>query len=304
MRWRSAAWLLAALALAGCGDLPRPFAGRPGATALRLAQPPPARLAVPVPVGALLSDAASATYAADLVDALQGKEVPAVPDAPRRGDWSLAVSAELRGDKVVPSFQVLDPSGVSQGVAEGAPVDAATWSLGAAPALRQSAGVAAANVASLLTRIEAARRQSDPNSLANRPARVVVREVTGAPGDGNSQLTRQMRQRLPQLGEVVQDTEQGADYVVSAEVRVAAGARDTQRVEIQWIVSDPQGGELGRVVQLNEIEPGSLDRLWGDVAMVVAQEAAGGIRDVILNQTGARQPGPPTAAGRQPTGAK
>ena len=62
------------------------------------------------------------------------------------------------------------------------------------------------DIATLLTRIEAARQQSDPNSLVNRPARVLVKEVTGAPGDGNRQLSRQIRQELPKLGEVVQDT--------------------------------------------------------------------------------------------------
>jgi hypothetical protein len=288
--------LTSLVAFAGCGDLPRPFAGHPGATAMRLAQPPPARLAVPSPGTALLSDGASVAYAADLVGALQAKEVPAVAGRARRGDWVLTVSAELRGDKVVPSYEVANPAGVSQGVAEGAPVNAAAWSQGTAGLLQQSATAAAPNIAALLTRIEAARRQSDPNSLTNRPARVVIHDVTGAPGDGNNQLTRQIRQRLPQMGEVVQDTEQGADYIVAGEVRMAAGAKGAERVEIQWVVSDVRGGELGRVVQLNEVEPGSLDRQWGDVALVVAQEAATGIRDVILNQNGGRASAVPPAA--------
>jgi hypothetical protein len=276
------------LLAAGCGDLPRPFQGQPGATAMRLAQPPPARLAVPPPGNALLTDAASQVYAEALVAALQDREVPAVMQPTTRGDWTLSVTADLRGDQVIPSFSVLNPAGVAQGNAEGAPVDAAQWSLGALPALRQSAAAAAPDIATLLTRIEAARQQSDPNSLANRPARVVVREVTGAPGDGNHQLSREIRRELPKLGEVVQDTDIGADFVVTGEVHMAAGDKGTERVEIQWVVTDPLRGELGRVVQLNDVAPGSLDQQWGDVALVVAQEAAGGIRDVILNRNGAR----------------
>ena len=42
-------------------------------------------------------------------------------------------------------------------------------------------------------------------------------------------------------------------------------------------------------MQLNEVPPGTLDKFWGDVALVVAQEAAGGVKDVILNQAGARR---------------
>jgi hypothetical protein len=56
-------------------------------------------------------------------------------------------------------------------------------------------------------------------------------------------------------------------------------------------VDDARGREAGRVVQLNEVAAGTLDKLWGDVAVVVVQEASGGVRDVIFNQSGARRPG-------------
>jgi hypothetical protein len=39
-------------------------------------------------------------------------------------------------------------------------------------------------------------------------------------------------------------------------------------------------------VQLNQVPAGSLNGLWGDVALVVAQEAAGGVHDVIVQQSG------------------
>ena len=41
-------------------------------------------------------------------------------------------------------------------------------------------------------------------------------------------------------------------------------------------------------MQLNEVPPGTLDRYWGDVAVVVADEAAGGVRDVVQNVSGTR----------------
>jgi hypothetical protein len=43
-------------------------------------------------------------------------------------------------------------------------------------------------------------------------------------------------------------------------------------------------------VQLNDVPAGSLNGYWGDVATAVAHEAAGGVRDVILRQSG-RAPG-------------
>jgi hypothetical protein len=279
------------LALAGCGGLPQPFAGNSGANARRLAQPPPARLAVAPPTKAMLSDIASDTIAGALADALVAKEIPAVAEAARRGDWHVVLTADLRDGRVVPLFTVTDPSGKDQGASQGQPVDAATWANADAKTLRQVATDAAPGIVSLLSSIQAARLASDPNSLMNRPAKVFLKGVTGAPGDGNSSLARQIRARLPQLGEIVQDTPDTADFTLEGQVRTAPGAGGTTRVEIQWIVTDAGGTERGRILQLNEVPPGTLDGLWGDVAYVVAQEAAGGVKDVILNQTGARKPG-------------
>lgn len=282
--------LLIAVALAGCGDLPQPFAGNPGATARRLSQPPPARLAVPPPTVALLSDADGAGLAKALAAALQAYEVPAVAEAAREGDWRLVTSAELQNSQVVPVFTVQNPSGVDQGAAQGAPVGSDAWGQASPDLLRQVAAGAAPGIATLLTRIEASRRESDPNSLVNRPARVFFKGVHGAPGDGDMALTRQMRDQLPKLGPVVQDGDAGADFVLEGIVTTTPAAGKLVRVEIAWVVDDAQGRESGKVVQLNEVPPGSIDRYWGDIAVVVAHEAAGGIRDVILRQTGVRKP--------------
>jgi len=274
--------------LSACGDYPRPFQGNPGATALRLATPPPARLAIAPPPAALLPDADARKFAAALADALVGAEVPAVADAPDKGDWRLVVTAERRGSSVVPIYTIDDAAGVSQGVTEGGPIATADWANAKPATLKLAAADAAPKLASLLTSIEAARHESDPASLANRPVRVAFLGVTGAPGDGNSSLARQMRDQLGKLGEVVQDAETGADYVLACAVTVTPVAGKQERVEIQWTITNTKGEELGKVVQLNEIPAGTLAQYWGDVAVVVAQEAAGGVRDVILKQTAQR----------------
>ena len=65
-----------------------------------------------------------------------------------------------------------------------------------------------------------------------------------------------------------------------------AGGLD--RVEIQWVLTNAAVDERGRVVQLNEVSSGQLNSYWGDVAVVVAEQASGGIRDALLTQTGKR----------------
>ncbi len=280
--------VLLLLLLAGCGNLPQPFLGRPGATATRLSQPPPSRLSVPVPSQSLLPDAANAAWATAMADALTAEDIPAVAGS-RPREWSLGMTAELRGPDVIPIYTIRNPANESMGTSESPPIPAAQWSDGSPATLAAAAKTAAPGIASLLGRIEAAAKQSDPNSLLNRPARIWFTGVTGAPGDGNTSLPAQMRAKLTALGLVIQDDARGADFSLAGTVNAEPGLAGTIRIEVQWTVADAQG-ERGRILQLNEVPPVTVNRFWGDVAVAVAAEAAGGVRDVILNATGSRKP--------------
>ena len=274
------------LLLAGCGDLPQPFLGRPGATAMRLAQPPPARLAIPLPSQSLLSDGAAASWSHALADALVAQELPVTAASPHPGDWRLLLTAELQGGSVIPTYTVTDPYNVPQGASQGPPVSPAEWAAGQPQTLKAAADAEAPKVVALLNGIEARRQMSDPHSLLNRPPVIYFKGVAGAPGDGNTSLARQMTQRLPNLGDVVQDTAKGADYTLAGDIKTAPGAGNTTRIEIQWIVNDAAGNERGRVVQINEVPLHSLDSYWGDVAVTVATEAAGGVQEVVQQASG------------------
>jgi hypothetical protein len=298
--------LLLAVALAGCGGYPEPFWGRPGRLGARLAVPPPPRLVIAPPAAALLDTPDAGLFAADLADALADKEVPAVAAAGSRADWRLAISAELeqtaRGPQVIPTYTVLNPKGISQGAASGPAVSAQTWEQAAPVALKLVAQRDAPAIASLLDSIRAAAQLSDPNSLVNRPPRVLLTGVSGAPGDGNMSLANNLASQMSALGLVVQDTPEGADYTVSGEVRVTPGPAGQDHVEIRFTVLDVYGKGAGQVSFINDVPHGALDRFWGDVALIVAQQAAGGVRETIVNQTsakriGARPAGAPPKAG-------
>jgi hypothetical protein len=278
--------LMPLVLLAACGDLPQPFLGNPGATARVLAQPPTPRLAIPAPGQALLSDQAAVSFAVALADALQQREVPAVAAPAQSGDWRLEVSAAVHGATVIPTYTVIDPKGQDHGKAEGAALPTADWAAAVPATLSRAATEAAPGIADLLTHIQAALQQADPNSLYNRPARVQLVPVIGAPGDGNLALTKQMRTMLARLGPMVQDTATGADFILRGTVRMVPITGGQERVEIQWSLATPTGDERGRVIQLNDVPAGSLNGYWGDVATAVAQEAAAGVRDVILRQSG------------------
>ena len=286
--------------LADCGDLPHPFQGNPGGIAMRLAVPPPARLSVPASAQALLPPAASPLLAKDLSEALLAQEVPAVAQPAKPGDWSLRTSAALHQGMVVPSFSVLSPSGEVRGTVDGTPLALAEWLHGAPATLSHAADDAGPKLADLLTGIQAAQMQSDPHSLMNRPAKIYFTGVTGAPGDGNISLARQMAVALPDGGNVIQNTADGADFTLRGQVKLSRLDTRTDHVEIVWTVLNASGGEAGRVAQLNDIPAHTLDGYWGDVSMVVAREAAGGVRQVITNNSGrTHKPVPPPASGTQ-----
>lgn len=286
---RAAPILFALMVLTGCGTLPQPFYGNPGVNGARLAQPPPSRLAVLDPAQSLLPDDAAARWAHAVADALLQHEVPAEVRTSAGPDWSVVLAAEVRGNDVVPSYTVHDPAGAAQGSSEGAAIPARAWATAAPATLKAAGDQAAPVIATLLGRIEAARRQSDPNSLLNRPARIFVGAVTGAPGDGARSLPNQLRLKLGALGMVVQDTPAHADYEVHAEMQAARGANNSVRIELQWIVDDA-AGERGRIVQVNEVDPRSINPYWGDTAVAVTTEAAGGIKQVIANANKPRVP--------------
>jgi hypothetical protein len=304
--------LLSPLLLAACGDLPEPFLGNPGATARRLAVPVTPMLAVPPPSGALLTDEASGDFADLLALSLQKEEVPTLARVPRKTDWRLAITAERKGDLVVPRYAVRDPSGRELGAIDGASVAASRWRDGAAATLGQAANDAVPKVLALMMSIRASRDRANPNSLLNRIAKLYVPAVTGAPGDGNVILTRLIRTRLAEFGPLVQTTPENTDFTVKGEVIVSPLPKGQQQIEVGWTVTRPSGVVTGKVSQLNSVRAGTLDLYWGDVAVVVTQEAASGVNTVVerfigrgdaaVKDTKAPSEGPQPAAGTPPSG--
>lgn len=289
--------LLLLLLLAACGDLPQPFLGRPGSAASQLAnQPPPARLVVPAPADSLLGDEASAAWAGAVAKALQDREVPALRAASARGDWSLVLSAQVRGTTVVPGYEVHDPAGKAQGRVEGAPVPLRTWAGSDPAAIQASADAAAPQLVNLLNRIQATRLKADPNSLVNRAARVYFAGVKGAPGDGDASIARQMRTKLATQGITVQDAPAGADFRLDGQVAASPGEGGQTHVEVGWVVQDAQGRERGRVVQLNDVPSVVASGSWGEVATAVAEQAAGGVAEVLKQAGATHQAGTATGA--------
>ena len=200
------------------------------------------------------------------------------------GDWSLTLSADLRGPNVIPSYTVPTASASRRGRPRR---PGPSRLMGPQrPRHPQIAAEQPPRIATLLTRIEAARLQNDPNSLQNRPARVY-----------RLRRHRRARRRRPQPGRANAREARPATASSSrtrAKTPTSSSRRGPHRSGAR---KAPRRAAMDRrrrprrarpPVQLNEARRQRVDRYWGDVAVVAAEEAAGGVKDVIFNATGPR----------------
>lgn len=276
---------LAALALSGCGTLPEPFYGNPGAEGAKLATPPPPVLIIPPPGGALLTDDAAGLYANDLATALVNYDVPSIARPAAKTDWTLTATAVLSGNNVIPSYAITGPDGKSYGSQTGHPVSAEAWSNGDPKTLADAANADAPGLTKLLTNVNATVQQSNPQSLENRPARLFLGAVTGAPTDGDDALALNLARDLPGIDTVMVDTPSQADFVITGAIQSQPEPHQQILVQLAWTIRDSNNRVIGKVFQFHGLDPSDITPHWGDVAAAAASEAASGILNVVTNAT-------------------
>ena len=228
------------------------------------------------------------------------QELPAVAGPPHPGDWRLVMTAELQGDAVVPDLHRAEPGG--RGAGHGRGHSRCRPSLGRRPIPRRSSRPPPPpppTSPACSPRIEAARLQSDPQQPAE-PARPGLCAGRDRRAGRRQQLAdaRRCRPSCRALGEVVQSTPQRRRFHASAgTVTTKKVAGDQMHVEIKWTVHDAAGTEAGaRRRRSTRCRPARSTSYWGDVAVAVADQAAGGIREIILNQADPRRTAPRSAA--------
>lgn len=281
--------LLTLLLLAACGpvqlpflEVPMPFE-RSAREAARdgLARPPPARIVVPPSTTLGLTEEDARRFAAALAEALQAQDLPVTAADVAKPDYRLLAASETEAGLVRLTYTLVDAAGAPIAAAGGPrAVPAAAWVRADAATLRAAADEAAPAIAAMLLRADAAARQVEPGQLVARLPTLRLHGVAGAPGDGNHALDRAIRAALAKEGVLVQEGADG-EFALAGRVDVTALPRRRQRVEITWTVRRADGTELGKVSQLNEVPAGTLDGLWADVALVVAEQAAPGVAEVI-----------------------
>ena len=241
--------LLILIALGSCQPLPHPFAED---------HPPPfsSILSPPDSVGILVGPVVGAPtesgtiLAEDMAEALRSQDVPASTKVGNRKSYRLHASAESQAEAgqrthVTVNWQLYGADGhlIGNETASGEAADA-QWRSGdkaTADALVRNAAPALASRVEGDVPVEA--RVTDPV--------LAIRGVTGAPGDGERSLTRNIGDALRHAGIALKDKPEAKEnFFLDAKVEIAAPANGKQNVKITWLLARADGSPVGQVKQV------------------------------------------------------
>ena len=262
------------VALAACGDLPRPFQPEAKSTQAWLGPGDIAWGSVLVLPIAGLPTRQSAALVDEVVEALQLRDIPASSHAGGRGSIVLsghvaAVAGKLR-------WSLITPDGATALRFDEAKLDASTVAAEAAD-LEAIAARAAGRVAALLK----PPTTDDPGHPPRVP--VVIEAVRGAPGDGGIALARAMRHSLARNGVSVVDDADKGPLAIQGWVSITKDdtAADDATLTIAWDLLHPEGTRLGTVTQSNRVGTDRLAGTWGVLPRLIARAGAPGIAQLL-----------------------
>ena len=266
--------LVLCVALAACGDLPRPFQPADKSTQTWATPGDAAWGSILVPsIGGLPADQSGALVD-EVVEALQLRDIPASAHAGGSGSIVLAGTVSVAAGKL--RWSLITPDGETALRFEEARLDASSIGIGADD-LKAIAARAAGRVAAVL-KPPATRDPSRPLQVP-----VAVETVRGAPGDGGVALARAMRHSLARVGVTVVDTPEDGMLTLQGWVAVERDdtVADSATVTITWDVLHPNGKRLGTVTQSNRVGTEQLTGSWGVLPRLVARAGAPGIAQLL-----------------------
>ncbi len=120
-----------------------------------------------------------------------------------------------------------------------------------------------------------------PQAPAAPQVKVMVAPVTGAPSDGNRQLSSGMRRAIGSSKLVVADKGGPDVFTVVGSVAVTPLDDRTARLDIKWVLKDPSGKEIGNVAQSNPVPLAATRGSWAGFGDIVAAAASEGILELL-----------------------
>ncbi len=268
-------WIVLFLLSTGCGPLPRPF---------QHIEPDP-NLRLEYVAGVIVNpvQGMDSEMTAAMTQSLARAGIPAVTSGGSVTAMRLfGELAELEREgqlvRYTLQWELQDAEGISiviKNQSGGASV--AEWHAASPALLRRLSDQAAEFIVPALLGEEAKPVQV---AAAPPPPRLAVVGVNGAPGDGNKSLVRGLEQALRVQGmKLTPITE--AELLIAAKVTMSDSKKGYEHIKLEWLVTQQDGSELGRITQENDVPKGSLSGKWGATATDIAEATAFGVRDVV-----------------------
>jgi len=124
-----------------------------------------------------------------------------------------------------------------------------------------------------------------PTPVAAKPAeaqvKVLVAAVTGAPCDGNRQLTSGMRRALGSSKLVIVDQAEGEAFTIVGTVTMTPIDDRMARLVVKWVVKDPAGKNIGDIDQSNPVPLAAAKGSWAGFGDIVASAASEGVLELL-----------------------
>lgn len=270
--------LSAALLIAGCGQLPRPFqpADKAGNGLLYLND------GIGITVLPLGHDAPGAPdlTAEALAAALRERNMPASTQAGRAVSHRLsgrAVVQDLAAGKeeVLLYWEISGPAGRRLAtITQRGELPPGAWRAGDPDVVGRMMEQAADKIAELV------QGPAVEEAAPPRQAHLVVLPMADLPGDGRLSLSRALEAELRAARLPLAAAPGEGDLLIACQVTLAPPEGAGQEVQVRWTVSRA-GEELGRIDQQSQVPAGSLDGPWGATAGGIAAGAAQGILELI-----------------------
>ena len=125
------------------------------------------------------------------------------------------------------------------------------------------------------------RPESRPATPPAPVVKMMVAPVTGAPSDGNRQLTSGMRRALGSNRVVVIDKPGNDTFTITGSVGLTPVDEQTMQLTVKWLVTDPKGKEVGNLEQSNPVPIAATKGSWAGFGDIVASAAVEGVLQLL-----------------------
>jgi len=265
---------------AGCQPVPQPFA-HPERTINPIVIPSSDFAGVTIPPISGLPDPMARGLSNAMAEELLAHEIIAGPDSTNRRSKLLrgAVTQKAAGDartRVTVRWDLFDGGGKILGRQEMTHTFPRNdWVKGGQNVLRPLVKAAAAELAKLV------KGDNDPSAAKSRMT-LHVWPLDGAPDKAAAPLRHAMEAALKKRNFRIADALEGAGLVIAGAIEFGPENVEPRPIRITWSVMDTAGQELGKLTQQNAIPRQELEKQWKTLAAVIADNAAGGVSDLVV----------------------